>query len=321
MGDIQIGDRLVEDMSDGELLAWMYEANEAYGGNRLQRKTAALWLATLRLLDRDGVPTTTRHLFYGLEGLGYVRKSDAGYNSVCYHVLQMRRRGVIPYGFIADNTRQRRKPATFGGLDAYLHYGAQAYRRALWDTEADYVEVWTEKDAIAGVLSDVTTAWDVPLMVVRGFVSETFAYEAADEIMAQTDRGKTAHLYYFGDWDPSGLAISADIERKLRDFGAAFTFTRLAVTQEQIEGLRLPTRPVKRTDSRAKNWAGACVEVDAIPSRTLRELCEGAIMAHIDPVQVERLQETEKAERRTLELMASDFRASPKLYREGWPMG
>ena len=291
-------------MSDGELLGWMYAVNEKHGGNRLQRKTAALWLAAMRLLDRDGVPTTTRHLFYGLEGLGYVRKTEAGYNSVGYHVLQMRRRGVIPYGFIADNTRQRRKPATFGSLDAYLNYGAQAYRRALWATEADYVEVWTEKDAIAGVLSTVTVEWDVPLLVVRGFVSETFVYEAADEIKAQTERGKRAHLYYFGDWDPSGLAISADIERKLKGFGAAFTFTRLAVTPEQIEQLRLPTRPPKPKDSRGKHWAGECVEVDAIPSRTLRELCEAAILAHIDREKVDRLRKTEEVERESLAEMA-----------------
>jgi hypothetical protein len=48
-----------------------------------------------------------------------------------------------------------------------------------------YVEVWTEKDALAGVLLEETAAWDVPLMVSRGFSSISYLYEAAREIERQ----------------------------------------------------------------------------------------------------------------------------------------
>lgn len=45
----------------------------------------------------------------------------------------------------------------------------------------------------------------------------------------------------------------------------------------------LPTRPTKRTDTRAKGFAGESVEVDAIPPRILRQLVDEAIGQQIDP--------------------------------------
>jgi hypothetical protein len=302
MGELTLGDRPMAEISDPELVAWM---NEATDGNRLQRPTAALYVAVFRILDQDGVPATARHLFYALTARGLVPKSERGYARACYHLLQMRRRGLLPYGFIADNTRQRQKAKSYDGLGAYLQEGAASYRRAFWATQADYVEVWTEKDAIAGILAQETLEWDVPLVVVRGFVSETFAFEAADAIKEQNTRGKVAHVYYFGDWDPSGVSISEDIQRKLAGFGARLTFTRLAVTREQIEAWRLPTRPIKRGDTRAKSWEGGeCVEVDAIPARVLRQLCREAIERHADREAIDKLRQAEALERRTLQEMA-----------------
>ena len=42
-----------------------------------------------------------------------------------------------------------------------------AYRRAIWDDQDVYVEIWLEKDALAGVVYDETEKWDVPFMVTR----------------------------------------------------------------------------------------------------------------------------------------------------------
>src|SRR5215831_11573165 len=93
---------------------------------------------------------------------------------------------------------------TWSSLDEMLENAASSYRRALWDEQSVYVEIWCEKDALAGVLYDVTREWDVPLMVTKGFPSESFLYEAA---LAIREQGKPAHLYYFADHDPSGVFI------------------------------------------------------------------------------------------------------------------
>jgi hypothetical protein len=80
----------------------------------------------------------------------------------------------MPFDWIADNTRWMRKPRTFTSPEAAVQHTAEHYRRDLWaDTEA-YVEIWIEKDALAGVVIEITAEYDVPLMVARGYSSTPF---------------------------------------------------------------------------------------------------------------------------------------------------
>jgi hypothetical protein len=212
---------------------------------------------------------------------------------------EMRLAGEVEFGWIADNTRWMRKPRSHSSLEEALEHTAKTYRRSVWDDQDAYVEVWLEKDALAGVLVKVTSAWDVPLMVTRGFASLSFLYEAADAIRAQ---GRPAFLYYFGDHDPSGVDIPRTVEQRIREFAPEvdITFERVAVNPHQIELWELPTRPTKATDSRSKNFEGESVEVDAIEPAALRNLAEDCITQHIDGDAYDRLKEVEAAERETL---------------------
>ena len=301
VSEITIGGRAVEGMSDAELVAWMNETNEGY---RLRRETAALWVGVMRVLDMQGPPMTVRGLFYGLEMLGLVQKSEAGYRRADAQILQMRRRGVLPFWAITDGTRFVRKPNTFGNLGAFFNRAAEAYRRALWDTQEAHVEVWCEKDAVSGVLYSVTEPWDVPLYVCRGFPSETLVFNAAEALKAT---GKENYLYYFGDLDPSGCDISENLARKLGDFGAPFDFMRVAVHPWQVDAWGLPTRPAKPKDTRAKGWDRPCVEVDAIPANQLRDLCEGVITRHVDTAELAAVRQAEELERNTLRVVAGQY--------------
>jgi hypothetical protein len=243
---------------------------------------------------------TVRQLFYRLVSHGIIAKTEAEYkNAVVRLTAELRLGSHVPYGWIADNTRWQRKPRTHSSLEEALRRTAETYRRSVWDDQDAYVEIWLEKDALAGVLYKVTSAWDVPLMVTRGFPSLTYLYEAADIIREQD---KPTFLYYFGDHDPSGLEIPRTVERRIREFvpEAEITFQRVAVTPEQIQSMALPTRPTKRSDSRSKNFEGESVEVDAIEPTTLRRMTEECITRHIDPVAYARLMEIEAAERDTL---------------------
>jgi hypothetical protein len=211
----------------------------------------------------------------------------------------MRRSRVIPFDWIADNTRWQRKPQTYSSLQGALEMTAQFYRRALWDEQDTYVEVWLEKDALSSVLYEITARWDVPLMVTRGYPSLTFMQSAAHTIAAT---GKPTCIYYLGDHDPSGVNIPTVVERNLREFApnASIVFERIAVTPAQISAMNLPTRPTKKTDSRAKNFWGESVEVDAIPPRVLKDLVESCITAHIDATALRVVETAEESERELL---------------------
>ena len=242
---------------------------------------------------------TVRQLFYQMVSRGLIDKSEREYNNTVSRLAtQMRKFGEMPYDAIADNTRWMRKPASHSSLEGFLEQQQRFYRRDLWQDQDAYVEIWLEKDALAGVLYDVTGHWDVPLRVCRGYASISFLWSAAETIKLE---GKPTFLYYFGDCDPSGRDIPRAVEKSLREMsGADITFEVVAVTDQQIEEMNLPTRPTKKTDSRSKNFEGESVEVDAIPPKELKRICRSLIEQHIDEGLLGRHVLIENAERDTL---------------------
>jgi|GraSoiStandDraft_41_1057321.scaffolds.fasta_scaffold900186_2 hypothetical protein len=249
---------------------------------RTKAEVAGIRNAILDILSEDN-PQTVRQVFYALTVRGAIAKAEIEYQRTVIRLLvEMREAGTIPFTWIADNTRWMRKPATFTGLESCLQNASRFYRRDLWAAMPVYVEVWCEKDALAGVLMEETEVFDVPLMVAKGYASLSFLHSAE---MAIQDKGKPAYIYHFGDLDPSGVDAARDIEAKLRRYApdAEIHFERPAVTRAQVDEWSLPTRPTKQTDTRAKKFGSdTSVELDAIPARKLRELVRDVINRHVD---------------------------------------
>ena len=230
-----------------------------------------------------------------------------GYGTVQRLLVEMRMDGTIPFSWIADNTRWMRKPTSYTGLEEALRHTADFYRRDLWADADVYVEIWCEKDALAGVLLEETRQYDVPLMVARGFSSITYLYNAARNI---ADQSKPAYIYHFGDHDPSGRISARDIEAKLRRFApdADIHFETVAVAPDQIRDWKLPTRPTKRKgNAHAKGFAGRSVELDAIPAPRLRHLVRRCIERHINKKRLAVLETAEKSERELLLTLAQSY--------------
>ena len=137
--------------------------------------------ALLEIID-DGRPMTVRQVFYQATVHGLVEKAESGYGKVQTDLTLMRRSGELPYDWLADNTRWQRKPITFNSVEEALRDTARFYRKSLWNDANAYVEVWLEKDALSGVVYPVTSMYDVPLMVARGYASLSFLYSAAEAI-------------------------------------------------------------------------------------------------------------------------------------------
>jgi hypothetical protein len=134
--------------------------------------------------------------------------------------------------------------------------------------------------------------------VARGYSSQTLIYEAAEQIK---QIGKTAYIYHFGDFDPSGVDAAYKIEMGLWMHGVDVHFERVAITEEQIYIYQLPMRETKASDPRSKAWGNKpSVELDALPAPILRDLVRDCIENHIDPTEWERLRLIEERERATL---------------------
>jgi hypothetical protein len=257
-------------------------------------RRAALWDIVY-----DGHPMSVRGVYYQATVRGLVPKTEGGYGIVQNDLTIMRRAGDLNYRWLADSTRWQRKPQTYDGIGDALQATADFYRKDLWAHAACYVEIWIEKDALAGVILPVTSRYDVPLMVARGYASLSFLHSAASYI-ANLD--VPTFIYHLGDYDPSGVNAGEKIEETLRELApwADITFERLAVNPDQIAAWSLPTRPTKQTDSRAKGFSAESVELDAIESNQLREIVEQAIQRHLPADQLEVLKTAEKSERSIL---------------------
>jgi hypothetical protein len=84
-------------------------------------------------------------------------------------------------------------------------------------------------------------------------------------------------------------------------------FERVAVTRQQIVDLGLQTRPTKKTDSRAKSFRGRSVELDAIPSATLRGMVRDCIERHVDKRMLRVTEVAEESEREIMERIATNL--------------
>jgi hypothetical protein len=287
----------------------------ATGTSTIERLTKAEYESIREAIweiARDERPVSVRGVFYRVMSRGLVPKSETrGYRVVQRQVLGMRRAGDLPYSWIADGSRIRYRPRTYDGLDDWGQEAARLYRRGLWTAQDVELEVWVEKDAISGVVYPVTWRWDVPLFIARGFSSETFLWGAANEIV---ESGKDTIVYHLGDHDASGVLAANKIGERLQ--GLVYDlwlndgddtsrlpdveFERLAVTTEQIDEWDLPTRPGKESTHSA-GFDGPSVEIDAVPSGTLRDLVERTIREHVDE---DALHATEAAEESEREIIA-----------------
>jgi hypothetical protein len=244
-------------------------------------------------------PATVRQVYCLATVAGVVPKTENGYDMVQTDLTLLRRAGLLPYVWLAESTRWQRKPQTFNSVEQALEDTARLYRKALWDDAGVYVEVWLEKDALAGVVYPVTSQFDVPLMVARGYASLSFLQESAEYISALD---VPAYIYHLGDFDPSGQDAARAIEKTLREMApeAEIHFERLAVTPAQIVRWRLPTRPTKTTDSRTKGFGDVSVELDAIAPGQLRALVQVAIEDHLPPEQYAVLKVAEASEQKLI---------------------
>ena len=285
----------------------VYGTSPIKRSRRTDEQLDAILTATITIIDGEPGQITIRHLFYRLVSLKLIEKTEAEYKKLCSHLMVWRRAGRIGYDAFTDSSRYYRGVTLLDSAKEALTNAAECYRRNLWLSQAHYVEVWCEKDAIANVLAEAAEEFGVPVFPCHGFASATSLYNAALTFKAQASRGKSVRVLYFGDHDPSGLRIDASAQSSLSDdHGVDVEFVRLAVTPNDIVDLNLPTRPAKKS-SHSKGWEGECVEIDAMPMNELRRRVRDGITALINPHQWQQAQVIEEQEKLTLYAVAARY--------------
>jgi hypothetical protein len=282
-----------------------------YGARTIKRRTRRTRAEMAELRDAlyeivcDNEPVTVRGVFYLAESAGLVPKDDAkGYRPVQRELPKMRREGLIPWGWITDGSRTVYSLNRYSGLESYARHVATNYRRDYWHGSEEYVEIWLEKEALRGVISPVVIdEFGLDLYVTKGQPSATYLHEAAEDI---ANDGRPTYVYVLADLDPGGFRIFDRIKEELLGFvaeAADLHVRRLALTPYQVQLYNLPTRPGKERDPNAAEFrrrVGECVELDAMPPNTLRNLVRQKLESHMDSEYLRQLKLAEQEERRGL---------------------
>src|SRR4051794_9104998 len=147
-------------------------------------------------------PTSVRGLYYMAMGEGLVDKDAQGsrsnYMRFQRRVLQMRRDGRMPYHWVTDGSRIVHGYPRYEDPEEFASYAAGLYRKDYWSTSPVRVEVWVEKDAMAGKLYPVVVReCGLNLYVSRGFASETYLQQAA---LAMGEDGRPTVVYLLTDF-------------------------------------------------------------------------------------------------------------------------
>ncbi len=246
-------------------------------------------VSVLAQILRENQPLSVRGAMYRGIGILWKDSSNPCYRQCGALVLKMRRLGLVPYPWIVDGTRSSDKPSSWSGLADFAETVAHAYRKDLWERQKDYVVVFTEKDAMSGVIRPVTHEYDVQLNPIRGDISETFVWSIAEE---WKEIQKPIYAYYLGDHDPKGFSIEANLRKRLLGFCGRddITWIRLAITEDDFHSdlLGFPIKLDKRglipsyAQAYHRQYGDRCVEVDAIPAPEIRERVREAIESHIN---------------------------------------
>ena len=283
----------------------MDSISELFGGaerTRTRPRGFASWSPrqeTLGLLARvnavlgeyqDHLPLTLRQIFYRLVGAHGYEKTEQAYARLGEHLVRARRARLVPMEAIRDDGGTTITPNMWANGEEYF---------AAVRAQAGELMLTPEAAGMAPQLARVASPFGITVMSSGGFESLTEKYQFAEEL-AKDDR--PAEILSIGDHDPSGVSMFAayleDVEAFTRDLGGDATFTRLAVTPEQVREFNLPTAPPKPTDRRA--FSGETCQAEALAPDVLAGILRDAIEARIDRRAFERVLRRERAVRREL---------------------
>jgi hypothetical protein len=297
---------------------------------KIQRKSAYLIAVTVRLLEEhiQYGKLTVRQVYYQLVSRGVIDNSKNSYRNYDHHLTTGRKGGVIPWDAFEDRARMfyeepsprydiLRESDPEDALKGWFSYAldervSKEYDLRKWWRQPYYVELWVEKDALAGFLSPLCKDLGVGLVVSRGYTSYTFKREAIKRFNAILQEKKKPVLLYLGDLDPSGY----DIYRCLKEEIDIAKIERIGLHPQDVSQFGLVSNPIKTSDPRTKEFkkqfpelGDDVYELDALPPGELMDRARRSILRYFDDT-------IEEKNRRKVRYWRTNFISYQERYRE-----
>ncbi|MFG3710970.1 hypothetical protein [Micromonospora sp. NPDC047730] len=275
----------------------------------------------------QGYDLTLRQLYYQFVSKDWIPNTQRSYDRLGSIINKARMAGMLDWDYIVDRTRNLRANSHWENPDSIIDSAAYSFQVDKWADQPRRVEVWVEKEALAGIVQRVANQHDVAWFSCRGYVSQSELWGAARRHLRYIQDGQGVTVLHLGDHDPSGIDMTRDIKDRLEKFlnqdwldehahefegdsvwiaeirrsmrehvsGDPIEVRRIALNYDQVEEYDPPPNPAKLTDSRAKGYIAQhgyeSWELDALDPSTLAAL----ITEHIEGLRVDDLYERSRA--------------------------
>ena len=280
---------------------------------RFQPKSLDLIELVNRIINEyqaEGYELTLRQVYYQLVARGYIPNSERSYKNLGNLINDGRLAGLIDWNAIVDRTRNLRRNSHWSNPQSIMESAKYSYMLDRWRDQPNYVEVWVEKDALIGIVSQICQKLDVPHFSCRGYTSQSEMWTAAMRFN-QYDYKESRTIIHLGDHDPSGIDMTRDIQERLQLFGADVDVKRVALTMEQIERFNPPPNPTKLSDARASGYISKygheCWELDALEPKIIISLIHNEVTALMDEDLFHDVAKRETIDKANIQLICDNY--------------
>lgn len=168
----------------------------------------------------QGFKMTLRQLYYQLVKDNLIRNEEKQYKRLSGLLSDARLMGRVDWEAIEDRIRVPRIPQDFKDLGDLVDTALGAYRLDRWAGQENYVELWVEKDALAGILAPIAREYHVPMMVNRGYSSQTAMYDAGQRFLSACYQGKLPYKTLLEIGEARGNKYDEEVTKELSSIRA-----------------------------------------------------------------------------------------------------
>lgn len=263
--------------------------------------------------EAQGFSLTLRQLYYQMVSRNILPNKQTEYKRLGSIINDARLAGLVSWEAIEDRTRNLQKNTHWDSPKQIVDAAVSQYKVDKWDNQPVRVEVWIEKDALAGVIEGVCRRLDVSYFSCRGYTSASEMWRAAMRLQRYFNAGVHPVILHLGDHDPSGIDMTRDIEERLALLsGEEVEVQRIALNMDQINQYDPPPNPTKLTDSRASGYISefgrSSWELDALEPSVIVGLIERHVGFYLDNDLWEVMEEKESAHKSALRTAAATLK-------------
>lgn len=268
----------------------------------------------IREYQAQGYTLTLRQLYYQFVSRDLIPNQMKEYKRLGSIISNGRLAGLIDWEAIEDRGRNLVCQSHWSSPSSIIRTALYSYQRDHWEGQTTHVEVWIEKEALVGVISDVCQELDVSYFACRGYNSQSEAYIAGKRFEQMYDEGKEdIVVLHLGDHDPSGIDMARDNQERSAMFSgfSGVRFNRIALNYDQVEEYSPSPNPAKFTDARAvkyvEEFGSSCWELDALEPSVIAQLVRDNIEIHRDEAIFDKVIENENTQKAQLQSCASNW--------------